>query len=308
MTISEPVLTQIGKRQVQLTNLDRIYWPNQGYTKADLIRYYSEMAPFILPHLKDRPLSLVRYPSGVNEAGFYQKDAPQGMPDWVRIAPVWSNEKESYTNFILCDNLETLVWMANSGVVEINPWLSRYQQPDHPDFAVFDIDPSSGTTWGDVTVVAKMVKSLLDQYGLQGFPKVSGATGIHVYVPIETKYSYKEVSEFVGWGASLIRDAYPEKVTLERKVKDRTGKVYIDYPQNAKGQTITSVYGVRASDRAPVSMPIDWEELNDPDVNPQSWNIANALARAHSKGDRFAPVLALRQSIDKVWPGAPSRD
>ncbi|MGI6642746.1 MAG: non-homologous end-joining DNA ligase [Bacillota bacterium] len=307
MTISESILTQIGERKVQLTNLDKIYWPKDGYAKSDLVRYYSEMAHYILPHLKDRPLSLVRYPSGIHEAGFYQKDAPQGMPDWVRIAPVYSKEKESYTNFILCDNLETLVWMANSGVIEINPWLSTYERPDQPDFAVFDIDPSQGATWDDVRIVAKMVRSLLDELGLQGFPKVSGATGVHIYVPIEAKYSYKQVSEFVGWGASLIRDAYPQKVTLERKIKDRTGKVYIDYPQNARGQTITSVYGVRASDGAPVSMPINWEELDDPQVNPQAWNIKNALARVSQKGDIFAPVLALRQSLDRLWRGASPR-
>ncbi|MGE5580340.1 MAG: non-homologous end-joining DNA ligase [Bacillota bacterium] len=298
------VMVRVGERDLQLTHLDKVYWPDAGLTKRDLIDYYVAMAPVLLPHLKDRPLSLVRYPNGILEEGFYQKDAPQGMPEWVRIAPLWSKERSSYINFILCDNVETLVWMANSGVIEINPWLSRYDNPDCPDFAVVDVDPSEGTTWEDVKVVARMVKSLLDQWKLVGFPKVSGATGLHVYIPVEPRYSYKEISTFVKYGATFIRDAYPEKVTLERKVKDRTGKVYIDYPQNARGQTISSVYGVRASPGAPVSMPVTWEELDR--VHPKSWSILTAPERVRVIGDLFSHVLTVRQSIDPFLSGAAS--
>jgi bifunctional non-homologous end joining protein LigD len=224
------------------------------------------------------------------------------MPEWVRLAPLWSKDRGTYINFILCDNVETLVWMANSGVVEVNPWLSRFDNPDCPDFAIFDIDPSEDTTWDDVKVVARMVRSLLDQWKLRGFPKVSGATGLHIYVPVEPRYSYHQIQAFVKYGATFIRDAYPEKVTLERKVKDRTGRVYIDYPQNARGQTISSVYGVRATPGAPVSMPVDWAELDS--VNPKSWNIASAPARINASGDLFKEVLSIHQNIDPFLAGA----
>lgn len=306
MSVKTPTIVKVGAQEVTLTNLDKVYWPEQGYTKRDLVDYYAGMAPYILPHLKDRPLSLVRYPHGIKGEGFYQKDAPLGMPPWVTLAPIRSKEKGSYINFILCQNVETLVWMANSGAIEVNPWLSRYQTLDNPDFAVFDIDPSEGTGWEDVKKVAKVVKSLLDEWKLVGFPKVSGATGVHIYVPLQPKYSYKDVSRFVGLGASLIKGAFPDLVTLERKVKERTGYVYIDYPQNARGQTISAVYGVRASEGAPVSMPVTWDELDEDSlVHTKSWNIKNAFSRVSSVGDLFSPVLTSPQNIDPYLRLAP---
>lgn len=302
MPTKAATIVRVGQREVQLTHLDKLYWPDDGYTKRDLIDYYYNVAPYLLPHLEGRPLSLVRFPGGTGSAGFYQKDAPLGMPDWVRLVPVMSKEKEGYVNFILCDTVETLVWMANSGAVEVNPWLSRYRSLDYPDFAVFDIDPSEGSTWEDVKVVANMVKSLLDQWRLAGFPKVSGATGVHIYVPIEPRYTYKETQAFVKHGAQFIHQAYPEKVTLERKVKERAGRVYIDYPQNARGQTIGSVYGVRATPRAPVSMPITWDELDR--VTPQTWNIKTAVSRLRQIGDLFLPVISTKQNIDSILQSA----
>lgn len=297
-------VAKVGNREVRLTHLDKVYWPEDGFTKGDLIDYYYNVAPYILPHLADRPLSLVRFPGGIESKGFYQKDAPLGVPDWVRLVPVASKEKEGYINFVLCDSVETLVWMANSGAVEVNPWLSRYPSLDNPDFAVFDIDPSSGSTWEDVRVVAEMVRSLLAQWNLAGFPKVSGATGIHVYVPLEPRYTYKDVQAFVRHGAGFIRRAYPEKVTLERKVKDRAGRVYIDFPQNARGQTIGSVYGVRATRGAPVSMPVAWDEIGR--VVSQTWSIRTALPRLREIGDLFLPVISTKQNIDSVLREAKS--
>lgn len=288
----------VGSRKVSISNLDKVLWPKEGLTKGELIEYYAAISKFLLPHLSDRPLSLVRFPHGISQEGFYQKDAPQGTPDWVRIAPVWSKDKDSYINFVLCDNIETLVWMANLGVIEINPWLSRYQTLENPDFAIFDIDPSDGSTWEDVVIVAKMVKQLLDEWKIKGFPKVSGATGVHIYVPIDPVYDYKESAAFVQFAATIIQGAYPEKVTLERKVKDRYGHVYIDFPQNARGQTIATVYGVRALDGAPVSMPVLWDELEH--ITPQSWNIKTALKRLQEAGDLFVEVLTSRQNIGPI--------
>jgi bifunctional non-homologous end joining protein LigD len=299
---SNRVNVAVGDRQITLSNLDKVLWPQQGFTKGDLIEYYAAVGKWLLPHLKDRPLSLVRFPDGITQKGFYQKDAPQGTPDWVRIAPVLSKDKQSYINFILCDNMETLVWMANLGVIEINPWLSRFTSLDNPDFAVFDIDPAEGSTWADVLVVAKLVKQLLDEWKLKGFPKVSGGTGLHIYVPIEPVYTYKESAAFVQFGATLIQQAYPEKVTLERKVKDRYGHVYIDYPQNARGQTILSVYSVKALNGAPVSVPVSWDELDA--VGPQTWNIKSAPGRLAQTEDLFMEVLTYRQNISSILQNA----
>jgi bifunctional non-homologous end joining protein LigD len=192
--------------------------------------------------------------------------------------------------------------MANLGVIEINPWLSRFTSLDNPDFAVFDIDPAEGSTWADVLVVAKLVKQLLDEWKLKGFPKVSGGTGLHIYVPIEPVYTYKESAAFVQFGATLIQQAYPEKVTLERKVKDRYGHVYIDYPQNARGQTILSVYSVKALNGAPVSVPVSWDELDA--VGPQTWNIKSAPGRLAQTEDLFMEVLTYRQNISSILQNA----
>ncbi len=292
----------IGGRRITLSNLDKVLWPQQGFTKGDLIEYYAAVEKWLLPHLEDRPLSLVRFPHGISRKGFYQKDAPQGTPDWVRIAPVWSKDKQSYINFVLCNNAETLIWMANLGVIEINPWLSRFQSLENPDFAVFDIDPAEGSAWADVVVVAKMVKQLLDEWGLRGFPKISGGTGIHIYVPVKPVYSYKESAAFVQFGATLIQRAYPEKVTLERKVKNRYGHVYIDYPQNARGQTILSAYAVKALNGAPVSVPITWDELDT--ASPQTWNMKSVTDRLKQTGDIFMEVLSSRQNISPILQNA----
>jgi bifunctional non-homologous end joining protein LigD len=299
---SKRVDVAVGGRRVTLSNLDKVLWPRQDFTKGDLIEYYARVAKWLLPHLKDRPLSLVRFPQGIAGKGFYQKDAPQGTPDWVRIAPVWSKDKQSYINFILCDNVETLIWMANLGTIEINPWLSRFPSLDKPDFAVFDIDPADGTTWPDVVLVAKLVKELLDEWKLEGFPKVSGGTGIHIYVPLEPVYTYRESAAFVRFAAELIRQAYPEKVTLERIVRQRYGHVYIDYPQNARGQTILAAYGVKALDGAPVSVPVLWDELDQ--VGPQSRNIKTVPDRLERMGDPFAEALTRKQDINPILQNA----
>ncbi len=295
---------KIEGREVRLTNLDKVYWPDQGYTKGDLIDYYAAISPYMLPHLRNRPLSLVRYPRGVEEPGFYQKDAPLGMPEWVRLLPVKSKEKDTYVNYVLCHDVATLVWLANSGAVEINPWLSSYPHIDNPDFALFDIDPSEGTTWHDVRVVGKMVATLLGEWGLVGYPKLSGATGIHIFVPLEPKYSFKQVSCFVEHAARIMEAAYPDKITLERRVKDRTGRVYIDYPQVSPSHTITAVYGVRGRKGAPVSVPITWDELDG--FEPGCFTIKNVLDRVNAVGDLFSPVLTRQQSIDKVLAAAAS--
>lgn len=295
--VKDQVRVRVGLREVTLTNLDKVLWPEDNFTKRDLIQYYARVSRYILPHLRDRPLSLVRYPDGISTPGFYQKDAPPGTPWWVKTVPVVSGSSRT-TRYILCNDTATLVWMANQAVVEVNPWSSRREHLSAPDFAVFDLDPAEGSSWEDVKIVARAVKAFLDELGLWSFPKVSGATGLHVYVPVKNEYSHKQIVLFVKRAAQIIETAMPEKVTLKRPVGERYGKVYIDYLQNSPGQTIVAVYSVRARPGAPVSMPISWDELDS--VKPDCWNIKTAPERLEEKGDLFEPCLYQKQKIDRL--------
>lgn len=291
------VRVRVGPRQVTLTNLDKVLWPEDNFTKGDLIDYYARVSQYVLPHLRDRPLSLVRYPDGISAPGFYQKDAPPGTPGWVKTVSVVSRRSQ-IIRYILCNDMATLVWMANQAVVEVNPWPARRGHLSTPDYAVFDLDPAEGAAWEDVKAVARAVKAFLDELGLLSFPKVSGATGLHVYVPVKNEYTHRQIVLFVQRAAQIIESAMPEKVTLKRPVKERYGKVYIDYLQNSPGQTIVAVYSVRARPRAPVSMPISWDELDF--VKPDGWNIKTALERLEKKGDLFEMCLHEKQSIDRL--------
>lgn len=292
------MVVRVGQHQLMLTNLNKTLWPQDGYVKGELVEYYARVGPYIIPHLRDRPLSVVRFPNGIGEKGFYQKNAPRDTPAWVGTVPVPSATSGSYIRFITCNNLETLVWLANSGAVELNPWLSQVSHLDRPDFAVFDLDPSPGSSWEDVKCVSLAIRELLKQWGLEGYPKLSGASGIHIYVPIEANYTFRQVSSFVHTAASIVEKALPDKVTTARCVADRGPRVYIDYPQNARGQTVVAVYSVRALPGAPVSMPVTWDELAR--VVPHQWNIQNAIERIRQVGDLFSEVLRRRQNIDPL--------
>ncbi|MBE3520008.1 MAG: non-homologous end-joining DNA ligase [Firmicutes bacterium] len=288
---------RVGPREVTLTNLDKVLWPGDNFTKRDLIQYYARVSRYILPHLRDRPLSLVRYPDGISAPGFYQKDAPPGTPRWVKTLPLASGSSR-IIRYILCNDPATLVWLANQAVVEVNPWSSRWEHLSAPDFAVFDLDPAEGSSWEDVKTVARAVKAFLDELGLRSFPKLSGATGLHVYVPVKNEYSHSQIVLFVKRAAKIIEAAMPEKVTLKRPVEERYGKVYIDYLQNSRGQTIVAAYSVRARPGAPVSMPISWDELDS--VEPRCWNIKTVPERLEQKGDLFEPCLYQKQKIDRL--------
>lgn len=295
--VKDQVRVRVGWREVTLTNLGKVLWPGDGFTKGDLIDYYARVSRYILPHLRDRPLSLVRYPNGISAPGFYQKNAPPATPWWVKTVPVVSRDSQ-VKRYVLCNDVATLVWMANQAVVEINPWPSRAEYLSRPDYAVFDLDPAEGAGWEDVKVVARAVKAFLDELKLESFPKVSGATGLHIYVPVRNEYNHKQIVLFVRRSAQIIESAMPQKVTLKRPVKERYGKVYIDYLQNSPGQTIVAVYSVRARPGAPVSMPIAWDELDS--VKPDGWNIKTALERLEENGDLFETCLYKKQNIDRL--------
>lgn len=299
----------VNGRLLRLTNLDKIYWPEEGYTKGDVINYYHQVAPYILPYLKDRPQSLYRTPDGISGGGFYQKDVSSFAPDWVETyaAPAPEGEKEKL--YLLCQNEQTLLYMANLGCIEINPWLSRIQNPERPDYLVLDLDPED-IGFDKVIEAARAVREVLAFAGIASFPKTSGATGLHIYLPLGARYNYDIVREFARLLAMLVHRMVPDFTSLERSPKKRQRKVYLDFLQNRPGQTLASVYSLRPRRGATVSTPLLWEEVK-PGLDPQDFTIKTVRKRLQQKGDLFRGVLGpgvdIAQSIDKLKDNLPGQ-
>ncbi|NLB18007.1 MAG: DNA polymerase domain-containing protein [Syntrophomonadaceae bacterium] len=281
------------------TNLDKVLWPDEGYTKKDLIEYYSQVFPTLANYLRERPLVVTRYPSGIKGKWFYQKNAPAGTPEWVRTFPWFSSHSQRYLSFIICDQLETMLWLANQACIELHPWMSPISHLDKPDYVVFDLDPSVESTYEDVLDVAETLLEVLQHLGLRSYPKTSGATGLHILVPTNNEYSYDELRHFVRAIAEIVVQLLPAQATVIRKVKDRQGKVYVDFLQNIKGQTICSAYSVRPLPGATVSTPFFWDELRH--ISPTDFNMFSVPARLEQRGDPLANMLTDPQSIKKPW-------
>ncbi|MET0393691.1 MAG: DNA ligase D [Chitinophagaceae bacterium] len=293
---------KIGKASVTLTNQHKVYWPDEGYTKGDMIAYYDSISKYMLPHLKNRPLSLKRNPNGIRDEGFFHKDAGENAPDYVDVFPVESEANKSANkiiDYIVCNNKATLLYVANMGTIEINPWNSTTKQPDKPTWMVIDIDPSNKNTFTDVVDVALVTKEVLDRAGIPGYCKTSGASGLHVYVPLKNKYDYTTVKDFAHIIASLVQEQLPDTTSLERSLSKRGPKIYIDYLQNRQGQTLACAYSLRPVPGASVSAPLDWKEVNH-QLHPSQFTIANMAARLEQKGDLFASVLTESVNIEKA--------
>ena len=283
------------ERSLTLSNIDKPFFPD-GYTKGDLIQYYASIAPVLLPHLEDRAIVMARFPDGADGDWFYEKQAPGHQPAWMPKAPIFSSVREEPIEFLMARDRPSLMWFANMGCIEIHPWLSKVQSVDRPSFAIFDLDPAEGATWEQVVEVAGLVKTALDGMGLAGYLKTSGATGLHVYVPLEPLYDYGRVRRFVEVIGRLLVKANPGDITMEWDIARRRGKVFIDHNQNVGGKTIASVYSVRPRPGAPVSTPILWDELEE--VKPDDFTISTIWSRLRRFGDLFAPVLAGGQTLD----------
>ncbi len=283
------------RRSIRLSNIDKPFFPD-GYAKGDLIQYYASIAPVLVPHLQDRAIVMARFPDGAEGDFFYEKQAPGHQPDWMPLASIHSGHRGAAIDFVTARDAESLMWLANMGCIEIHPWLSRVTSIDNPDFAIFDLDPAEGATWQQVVEVAKLIKIALDRMGLVGYPKTSGATGLHIYVPLEPVYTYARVRKFVESVGRLLVAANPEEITMEWDIPKRDGKVFIDHNQNVGGKTIASVYSVRPRPGAPVSTPILWSEVDD--VEPDDFTIATIWERLQRRGDLFAPVLAGGQVLE----------
>jgi bifunctional non-homologous end joining protein LigD len=292
-----------GNRELKLSNLDKVFWPDEGITKGDLIEYYREVAPVLVPHLENRPFTMRRYPDGIAGKAFFQKDAPSHMPEWIPTfrAHVSTREKprqKKWVSFPLVNDELALLWMVNMGCIDMNTWYSRVDRPDRPDFVLFDLDPSDDVGFPETVEVALLVKEVLDTLGLVSFPKTSGADGMHVLVPAERRHTYEDTREFAEIIAGALARSHRGLVTTEWTRSKRRG-VLIDANQNGEGKTIASVYSVRPKAGAPVSTPLRWDEVNDK-LNPSIYTMDVVLDRVSRVGDLYAEVLTTRQSLSKA--------
>jgi bifunctional non-homologous end joining protein LigD len=276
---------------VKLSSPDRVLFPEDGITKGDLFEYYERVGPTIVPHLRDRPFTMKRYREGIHAPGFFQKQAPKGMPDWIptRQFRTWPREGESrLVDFPLVNSTEALLWMVQMHCIDMNAWYSRVDKPDRPDFVLFDLDPPDDG-FELAIEVAQLIHELLEELGLPGYVKTSGADGIHVVAPITRRSTFEQTYDFAEQASRLLEQRHPGKVTTEWLKKKREG-VLVDHRQNGHGKTIASVYSVRPKPGAPVSTPLRWEELR-PGIRPRDFGMEEALRRIEEHGDLFVPVL-----------------
>ncbi len=281
----------LNRHKVKLTNQDKIYFPKDGITKGEVIEYYQSVADYILPHLKNRPLSLNRFPNGIEEQNFYQKEAGENIPDWIKTTQVYSESNDKDIDYIYCNDKATLAYLNNLGCIDMNPWNASLPDLEHPDFLVLDLDPSKKNTFDDVIETALQVNEVLKTVKIEGYCKTSGSTGIHIYIPMGGKYDFDQVKDFAHILMKQVHDQLPEITTLERSLQKRDDKkIYLDYLQNRSGQTLASAYSIRPKEGASVSTPLEWNELKK-GLKPTDFNIHNALERIEAKGDLFKPVL-----------------
>ncbi|MDT7827578.1 DNA ligase D [Pricia sp. S334] len=283
---------------VTISNLNKVYWPDSGYTKYDLIDYYLQVSDILVPYLKDRPESLHRHPNGIMEEGFYQKDN-ENVPEWMQTATIYSKSSERDINYLLCQNTASLIYMANLGCIEIHPWNSKTDNLDRPDYGIIDLDPPEGTDFKKVIESALAVHQVLNEGKIEGYCKTSGAKGLHVYLPMNGEYTYEEVRNFTKLICYFVQRRIPELTTMERRIKDRNGKIYLDYLQNRKGHTVVSPYSVRPVKGAQVSAPLLWSELED-GLLPSDFTLKNMPDRLARKGDLFVPILQEGISMEKA--------
>jgi bifunctional non-homologous end joining protein LigD len=298
----EPITDRVrkGSRELKLSNLDKVFFPVEGITKGDLLEYYRAVAPVLVPHLRDRPFTMVRWPDGIEGKKFFQKDAPSHMPEWIptfrtQVSTRESPRQRKWVNFPLVNDELALLWMVNMGCIDMNAWYSRVDRPDRPDFVLFDLDPSPDVGFRETVQVALLVKQALDAFGLVGFPKTSSAEGMHVLVPVERRYTYDDTREFAEIVAGAIARTNRGLATTEWNKSKRRG-VLIDSNQNGEGKTIASAYSVRPRPGAPVSTPLRWSEVKE-DLDPLSFTMPVVLDRVRKHGDLFEGMLTTKQRL-----------
>lgn len=289
---------KVNNRTLQLTNLSKFYWPKDKITKGDLVNYYGTMAPVILPYIKNRPLSLKRNPNGIDDKGFFQKDAGDNFPSWIQTAPFFAASTGNTVDYTICNNKATLLYLANLGCIEMNPWNSTIKTPDNPTYLIMDIDPSAKNNYDQVVEVAQVIIEILEKAGATYYCKTSGATGLHVFVPLNAKYPYEVVRNFGEIIATLTQEQLPAFTSIERSLKKRGNKIYIDYLQNSRGQTVASAYSVRPVAGAQVSAPLLAKEIKK-GLHPSAFTIFNMEKRVKKLGDVFYMALKTGNNLPK---------
>jgi bifunctional non-homologous end joining protein LigD len=289
----------VGGRELRLTNLDKVLWPGEGITKRDLVRHYVAMAPTLLPYLAGRAVNLHRYPDGIGSRhGFWQKDVPKHAPSWISR---WEyTGSEGSKDYVVVDQVAALAWLAQEAAIEIHPWTSPTAAADRPSYALIDIDPGEKTSWEEVLVLARRYRTALAHLGVVAAPKLSGQRGIQVWVPVKPVYTFEETRDWVEKLSRAVAQTVPELVSWEWSKQSRKGLARLDYTQNALNRTLVAPYAVRPAPGAPVSAPIAWEELDDPELRPNRWTIHTIGERLSAVGDLFAPVLGSEQALPKL--------
>ncbi|MXO05274.1 DNA ligase D [Flavobacterium sp. HBTb2-11-1] len=290
---------KVGKTVLHLTNQNKVYFPKDGITKGDIIHYYNEVSELILPYLKDRPESMNRFPNGIDSPSFYQKDVDvDKIPKWLKTKKVFSESNNADIDYLICNNKETLLYMANLGCIEMNPWNSTTKHIQNPDWLVIDLDPA-GNDFSPVITTALVVKEVLDELETECLCKTSGASGLHIYIPLGAKYDYDSIKILGELIAKEVQSRLPDITSIERSIKKRKNKLYIDFLQNRRGQTLAAPYSVRPKPGATVSTPLEWSEVGEK-LHPSQFTIKNVLKRFEKKGDLWTPVLSKGADIKKI--------
>ena len=301
MPPSKRVEVEVEGRTLSLSNLDKVFYPETGFAKGQVIEYYTRVAPVLLPHLRGRHLTLKRYPNGVTGQHFYEKQCPNHRPPWVATADVIAHSDGRYITYCVCDDLATLVWLANLADLELHTPLGRAAAPEQPTVIAFDLDPGPPATIVECAEVACRLRDAFDHFGLVAFPKTSGSKGMQVYVPLNTPATFARTRAFSQGVAQVLERRHPELIVSEMRKDLRPGKVFIDWSQNASFKTTVCVYSLRARERPTVSTPVTWDEveavLRSREPEELSFTSDEVLARVAEHGDCFAPVLSLQQEL-----------
>jgi bifunctional non-homologous end joining protein LigD len=296
--VDETQVRNVNGHEIKFTNLSKIYWPKEKVSKRDMLNYYYQVAPYMLPYMKDRPQTLNRYPHGINGESFYQKDITGKAPDWIKGFPYYSESDNRQKNFLVCTDEASLMYIASLGCIEMNPWSSRAQSPDNPDWCIIDLDPDTNS-FEEVITAARVTKEVLDQLKVPSYCKTSGSSGLHIYIPFSGKHTYEDSKEFARKIVTIVHRQIPSFTSIERLTQKRKGKLYLDFLQNRPQATVASVYSLRPKPGATVSAPLDWEEVK-PGLRMKDFNIFNMIDRVKQRGDLFKPVLEKGINLEKT--------
>ncbi|MDQ3534996.1 MAG: non-homologous end-joining DNA ligase, partial [Bacteroidota bacterium] len=298
----ESQVRTIGGHNLKFTNLSKIFWPEENISKRDMLNYYYQVVPYMLPYMKDRPQTLNRFPNGIYGKSFYQKDVTGKVPDWIHTFSYFSEADQREKRFIICSDEASLLYIANLGCIEMNGWSSRDQFPDHPDWCIIDLDPDKNT-FEQVIEAAQVTKQVLDAIEVPAYCKTSGSTGLHIYIPLGAKYTYEDSKEFGRAIVKVVHKLIPDFTSIERLTSKRNGKMYLDFLQNRPQATVASAYSLRPKPGATVSMPLHWEEVKK-GLKMKNFTIHNSISRLKEQGDLFKGVLDkginLEASIEKL--------